>query len=199
MQEWRWGWLGAALPLLLAAAAHADPADGSPPNLASVAGAVEGAESSWGRKPRMRRADPQGPQGPMQITAAAAADVGGGDRFDLQQNRALGRAYLGRMYSRFGSWGDAVAAYNWGPGRIDDWIRNGRPAAGLPFAVERYRERVLYGAPIAGEPTGSPGLRVARLRGIAHAQPTRRPGPPTAADREVAMLYTQVMSLSTAR
>ena len=44
----------------------------------------------------MRRPEPNGPQGPMQVSAAAAADVGSGDRFDETENRALGRAYLAR-------------------------------------------------------------------------------------------------------
>ena len=51
-----------------------------------------------------------GPQGPMQVGAVAAFDVGGGDRFDLQQNRRLGRAYLAQMFLRYGNWPDALAA-----------------------------------------------------------------------------------------
>ena len=108
-----------------------------------LAYALDGAESSHGADPRMWRSPPDGPQGPMQVTAAAAADVGGGDRFDETQNRALGRAYLAHMYRRYGSWPDAVAAYNWGPGRMDSWISGGRPADKLPVPVQRYRNRVL--------------------------------------------------------
>jgi hypothetical protein len=33
----------------------------------------------------------------MQVTEAAAADGGGGDRFDLIENRAIGRAYLAHL------------------------------------------------------------------------------------------------------
>jgi Transglycosylase SLT domain len=108
-----------------------------------VAFAVDGAESSHGADPRMWRADLDGPQGPMQVSAAAAIDAGGGDRFDLMQNRRLGRAYLARLFRRYGNWLDTVAAYNWGPGNIDLWIGQGRPATGLPSEVELYRDRVL--------------------------------------------------------
>ena len=87
-----------------------------------VAYAVEEAESNHGADPQMWGPAPNGPQGPMQVSAAAAADVGGGDRFDERENRALGRAYLAQMYRRYGSWSDAVAAYNWGPGNMDSWI-----------------------------------------------------------------------------
>jgi len=115
-------------------------------DLDRVAFAVDGAESGHGADLRMWRPELGGPQGPMQVTAAAAFDVGGGDRFDLTENRALGRAYLARMYRRYGNWPDAVAAYNWGPGNVDAWIAGGRASSKLPLEVERYRNRVLRDA-----------------------------------------------------
>jgi Transglycosylase SLT domain len=115
-------------------------------DLDRVAFAVDGAESAHGIDPRMWRSELGGPQGPMQVTAAAAFDVGGGDRFDIVENRALGRAYLARMYRRYGNWADAVAAYNWGPRNIDAWITTGRATDLLPPVVERYRDRVLRDA-----------------------------------------------------
>ena len=167
--------------------------------------AVEGAESSYGANPRMWRADPAAPQGPMQVTAAAAADVGGGDRFDSAENLTLGRAYLAHMYRRFGSWPDAVAAYNWGPGNLDFWIRRGRLPLKMPPGVERYRNRVLAAAELplpAGAYLGAgfgPIPRRTRLLGIAHAQP-RRIGiaaRPSSDDAAVASLYGQLMQAST--
>src|SRR5579863_9947879 len=90
--------------IALGACPHAAAAGGGSPGLGNVAAAVEGAESSWGTNRKMWRPDPAGPQGPMQITAAAASDVGGGNRFDPAMNLTLGRAYLAHMYRRFGSW-----------------------------------------------------------------------------------------------
>jgi hypothetical protein len=125
-----------------------------------VAYAVDGAESSHGGDPKMWRPDSSdGPQGPMQVSAAAAADIGGGDRFDETENRALGRAYLAHMFRRYGSWPDAIAAYNWGPGHLDEWIGGGRPAEKFPAAVERYRARVLGTSGLAAWAN----LRLARL------------------------------------
>jgi hypothetical protein len=115
-------------------------------DLDRVAFAVDGAESSHGTDLRMWRPELNGPQGPMQVSAAAAIDIGGGDRFDLAENRQLGRAYLARMYRRYGNWPDAIAAYNWGPGNMDAWIGSGRPSGSFPLEVERYRDRVLYDA-----------------------------------------------------
>jgi hypothetical protein len=124
-------------------------------DLDRVAFAVDGAESSHGLDPGMWRPEFSGPQGPMQVSAAAAIDLGGGDRFDLTQNRLLGRGYLARLYRRYGDWPDAIAAYNWGPGNLDAWIERGRPAAGLPLEVERYRDRVLRDGSIGHGPNRS--------------------------------------------
>jgi hypothetical protein len=122
-------------------------------DLDRVAFAVDGAESSHGLDPGMWRPEFSGPQGPMQVSAAAAIDLGGGDRFDLAQNRLLGRGYLARLYRRYGDWPDAIAAYNWGPGNLDAWIERGRPATGLPLEVERYRDRVLRDGSIGQGPS----------------------------------------------
>jgi len=107
-----------------------------------VAKAVDAAESSHGRDSGMWRPDSAGPQGPMQVTEAAA-DVGGGDRFDLAENRVIGRAYLAHLYGRYRNWPDAIAAYNWGIGRMDGWVRAGRPADKLVAGVAIYSQRVL--------------------------------------------------------
>lgn len=111
-----------------------------------IAFAVDGVESRHGADLRMWRPEPDGPQGPMQVSAKAAFDVGGGDRFDLQQNRLLGRAYLAQMFRRYGNWPDALSAYNWGPGNLDLWIAGGRRASELPFDVARYVAHVLRDA-----------------------------------------------------
>jgi len=110
-----------------------------------VALAVDGVESSHGVDAKMWRPEVDGPQGPMQVSAAAAMDVGNGDRFDPSENRALGRAYLARLYRHYANWVDAVAAYNWGSGHMDAWIDSGRPIDKFPETVALYRVRVLYG------------------------------------------------------
>ncbi|HUC72520.1 MAG TPA: lytic transglycosylase domain-containing protein [Stellaceae bacterium] len=131
-------------------------APASATDLDRVAFAVDGAESSHGADPEMWRPEPGAPQGPMQVSAAAAEDLGGGDRFDLTENRQLGRAYLARLYSRYDNWPDAVAAYNWGPGNMDAWIAHGRSHAGFPLEVERYRDRVLSDGAVMQAPGAAP-------------------------------------------
>jgi hypothetical protein len=109
-----------------------------------VAIAVDGAESSHGADARMWRPDPSGPQGPMQVSEAAAADVGGGDRFNLAENRAIGRAYLSQLFWRYRNWPDAIAAYNWGIGKMDAWVKAGRPPDKFLVGVAVYLRRVLH-------------------------------------------------------
>ncbi|MBV8894264.1 MAG: lytic transglycosylase domain-containing protein [Acidobacteria bacterium] len=79
----------------------------------------------------------------MQVSEKAAQDIGGGDRFDIGQNRAIGRAYLALLYRRYGNWPDVVSAYNWGMGNLDSWIRAGRPPQKLLRGVALYSHRVL--------------------------------------------------------
>jgi transglycosylase-like protein with SLT domain len=159
-----------------------------------IAYAVDGAESSHGGDPRMWLAAADGPQGPMQVTAAAAADAGGGDRFDETENRALGRAYLARMYRRYGSWPDAIAAYNWGPGHLDEWIIGGRPVDKFPAAVERYRSRVLVtsGLSAAGGADNARLSRLQRLRLLAKQEFAERLRARRRPDA-VQLLYTEIM------
>jgi hypothetical protein len=116
-----------------------------------IAFAVDGIESRHGADPGMWRPDPDGPQGPMQVSLKAAIDVGGGNRFDVRENRLLGKAYLAQLYRRYGNWADALAAYNWGPTNLDQWIAGGRRAETLPLETARYVERALRDVLLSGQ------------------------------------------------
>jgi hypothetical protein len=166
---------------------------GNAATLDRVTFAVDGIESSHGADAQMWHPELDGPQGPMQVSAAAAIDAGGGDRFDASENRALGRAYLALLYRRYASWADAVAAYNWGPGRMDAWIDRGRPVDELPATVALYRVRVLFSATSPGGALGVSG------RGLARRQP-RRPLAdrvhPSRDSLAVELLYGAIMRAS---
>jgi hypothetical protein len=131
--------------------------------LERVADAVDGVESSHGMDASMWRAKPEGPQGPMQVSQKAATDVGGGDRFDIGQNRALGRVYLALLHRRYGNWPDAVSAYNWGMGNLDTWISGGRTSEKLIPAVAVYVRRVLQDSGICS--SKSVGVQECQLPG----------------------------------
>jgi hypothetical protein len=120
--------------------------------LERVADAVDGVESGHGMDTSMWRAKPEGPQGPMQVSQKAATDVGGGDRFNISQNRALGRAYLALLHRPYGNWPDAVSAYNWSMGNLDALISGGRTSEKLMPAVAVY-VRVLQDGGICSSKT----------------------------------------------
>ena len=94
----------------------------------------------------MRAVSSAGAQGLMQLMPGTARSVAGrlGLPYsssdltaDPQYNVSLGRAYLSDMVSRFGgSYVMALAAYNAGPGRVNEWMRNGDPRAGTEAAVD---------------------------------------------------------------
>jgi len=128
-----------------------------------IAYAVDGAESSHGEDLTMWRPDPSGPQGPMQVSGPAAADVGGGDRFDSTENRAIGRAYLAQLYRRYKNWPDAIAAYNWGMGNVDSWVKAGRPADKFVIGVATYLRRVLHDSGMCDGSTAAP-VRLPKAR-----------------------------------
>jgi soluble lytic murein transglycosylase-like protein len=94
---------------------------------------------------------PAGAMGLMQIMPATGEElaaefgilwIGPQTLFHPVHNVRMGIAYLRQLETRFGSLATALAAYNWGPGRIDARIRRG---AALPV---RYTGLVLaaYGA-----------------------------------------------------
>lgn len=93
-----------------------------------------------------------GAMGLMQIMPATWATlttrhVLGSDPHDVRANILGGAAYLREMHDRYRDLPTALAAYNAGPGRVDDWRSHGRP---LPRETIAYVARI---APIIGSST----------------------------------------------
>lgn len=110
-----------------------------------------------------------GAKGLMQIMPIAEREVLGvlrlpqGDLFDPDYNVRVGTVYLRRLVERFG--GDlhlAMAAYHWGPGRVQT-LRNEHPALSGKDLVERHAPRVTaryVREVLKGRPIVLPGNRV---------------------------------------
>lgn len=80
----------------------------------------------------------------------------GHNAYDPRANILAGAAFLREMYDHYGP-EHFLDAYNAGPGRVDDHLRNGRP---LPFETQRYTQllapRLLGGG--HADPPGAPLL-----------------------------------------
>lgn len=143
----------------------ADLPEGDGPDPALVHAIIR-QESSFDRKAISR----VGARGLMQLMPATAKMTAasidlpyrlGGLLSDPDYNMTLGRTYLGQMLDRFdGSYVMAIASYNAGPHRVDQWVkRNGDPRdpavdiidwiEKIPFSETRnYVQRVLEAAQV---------------------------------------------------
>ena len=87
---------------------------------------------------------PAGAIGLTQLMPATAAGLGV-DPWDPQENLLGGASYLSSQIERFGSVELGLAAYNAGPGRVDD-------AGGVPPETADYVARVLDYYRVLGGP-----------------------------------------------
>ena len=90
-----------------------------------------------------------GARGVMQLMPGTMKDPGFGVapmRDDSEaENRRAGRDYLDAMYRRYGDESTALAAYNWGPGNVDKWLKTGADPKKLPAETKKYISNVLGG------------------------------------------------------
>ncbi|MCW2387139.1 hypothetical protein M2333_000185 [Sphingobium sp. B11D3B] len=104
--------------------------------------------------------------------AMLTARYGLGDNvWNVRANIHAGAAYLREMVDRYGDIPAALAAYNAGPGRVDEWRQRGRP---LPAETVAYVAKVtpflgtfgvasLDTMPAIGHPPAAPSWREATL------------------------------------
>ena len=90
------------------------------------------AQESAGRKDAKSRA---GALGLMQLMPATAKDLRVNPRCP-RQNVKGGVAYLKRLLHKYGDVRLALAAYNWGPGNVDAWLKTGLGSKGQPMPRE---------------------------------------------------------------
>ena len=100
---------------------------------------------------------PKGATGPAQAMPTTGKDPGFGvpplsaaDAKDPAKAIPWGMAYLGAMQARYGNLRDALMAYNWGPGNVDDWIKGGRKGK-VPNETQAYVDRLAGGGGHVGD------------------------------------------------
>jgi hypothetical protein len=114
---------------------------GVPPQVA-----IEVAVQESGLNPNA--VSPAGAQGVMQLMPATAAQLGVTDPFNPAQNVNGGVQYLSQLYAQYGSWDLALAAYNWGPGNVNNALAQNpsNPLSLAPSETQNYVSSVLTGA-----------------------------------------------------
>ncbi|UNK62471.1 lytic transglycosylase domain-containing protein [Buttiauxella ferragutiae] len=91
--------------------------------------AIRKVESSDGAK----LYSPKGAVGEYQIMADTGRELGlridsqVDERLDPEKSRAASSIYISKMLKKYnGNLNDSLMAYNWGPGNVDQWIKQGR-------------------------------------------------------------------------
>jgi soluble lytic murein transglycosylase-like protein len=118
---------------------------------------------------------PVGEIGIFQLMPSTAAGLGISNPYDATQNIQGGVNYLAELLSEFGTYPDALAAYNWGPGNVN----NVGPGGDYPASVQNYIASVLgqasvYSAAIGSAPvtaSSGPLLSSATLSAIVPTTP----------------------------
>ena len=81
----------------------------------------------------------KGAKGLYQLMPKTAAGLGVTDPFDPDQSAKGGNMLLATLFKRYGNWRDALYAYNWGVGNVDN-------NETVPGSVHRYAQKVLTAA-----------------------------------------------------
>lgn len=119
--------------------------------MADLYDSVEFVESRGNQK----EVSPKGARGVMQLMPGTMRDPGFGVRpmqaDTEEENRRVGRDYLEAMYRRYGDRTTALAAYNWGPGKVDKWLREGGDFNKLPKETRNYVSKIMGGKASSGE------------------------------------------------
>lgn len=109
---------------------------------------------------------PKGARGVMQLMPGTIRDPGFGvtpprDNSEAE-NRRVGQEYLDAMHNRYGDPKLALMAYNWGPGNVDKWIKNGRNPNAVPQETRGYVSKIM-GPNAMATPTAAPASAPALL------------------------------------
>ena len=117
--------------------------DRAPSGSSDLYAAVEMVESGGD----VNAVSPKGAIGPMQLMPATAKNPGYGitpaQNDSPTENRRVGREYLDAMLNKYqGNLDFALAAYNWGPGNTDQWIKGGGDKSKLPKETRDYLDKV---------------------------------------------------------
>jgi soluble lytic murein transglycosylase-like protein len=89
---------------------------------------------------------PVGAVGIMQLMPQFFAGAGGDPRHDID----TAGSYLANLHARFGDWQLALAAYNWGPGHVNQCVRDDQGIDQMPTETQNYVTEICADVPVPG-------------------------------------------------
>jgi len=147
----RAGWLGAALVGL---ALHGGDAAAEEADVGEICNLIAASAMDHALDPNFfarliwkesrfdaRALSPVGAQGIAQFMPATAEERGLADPYDPAQAIPASASYLADLRAAFGNWGLAAAAYNGGPHRVEQFLRE---AGRLPWETVEYVRSITY-------------------------------------------------------
>jgi hypothetical protein len=99
-----------------------------------------------------------GATGLFQLEPATAADLGVTNLTDPTQNANGAMKYMAQLYAKFGDWGTALAAFDWGEGNVQkSQAANGSSwLSSAPSETQNYVGGILANAGMDDTPTVTP-------------------------------------------
>ncbi len=116
---------------------------------------------------------PAGAGGPAQLMPGTATDLGVTNRFDPATSIPAGATYLKQQFDKYGgNLNHALAAYNFGPGNVDNWLKGGGDPSKLPQETQAYIAKVAGGPQQPGIPQQGDAPQVAQAPSATSEPPT---------------------------
>jgi len=124
----------------------------------------------------------KGAEGEMQVMPTTQTKPGFGvtpaQDSSAEEKARVGRDYLKAMISKYGDTTTALAAYNWGPGKVNKWLEKGGDFNKLPEETKKYIKTIQASLPkgsqLASAPPGKPPVKASTNR-VAPAAPATPP------------------------
>jgi hypothetical protein len=126
----------------------------------------------------------KGAEGEMQVMPTTQTKPGFGvtpaQDSSAEEKARVGRDYLKAMISKYGDTTTALAAYNWGPGKVNKWLEKGGDFNKLPEETKKYIKTIQASLPKGSQLASAPPVKVkppvkASTNRVAPAAPAKPP------------------------
>ena len=106
----------------------------------------------------------KGAEGEMQVMPTTQTKPGFGITpardSSAEEKARVGRDYLKAMISKYGDTTTALAAYNWGPGKVNKWLEKGGDFNKLPKETQNYIQTIQASLPKGSQLASAPPAKV---------------------------------------